>query len=1011
MKYPRIKAVVFLVIVLFLGYYIAQQINGFLGISFNPKTLPDVPEQQAAMPEPLEPIGAFDAIVLPENTSQDELYQRAAEALASSLALRSGSHPDIISAAASAPTGRVITVAADDNSEAPEAFTVQLNGAVVAITGGSRLGAAYGLYYLADALSAGEEELFGTEQTIAPVLPYRFVDIGSVGVTPDEDAWRAHDYSHHSRAFEDVILATAPYVDETNFHRVEAEFKEYVHRMIAYGNNGLVIKGFLEYVNFDYVGDGFEVYGPESEYRQRHEVLRQKFGELFAYAHQMGMDVILLTDMVALTEPLENYFDSRFGGIDVADPELWEVYRLGLEELFDQLPVDGVMIRIGEAGAVYNLEGWNYYSALHVKTDEAVRTMLREFLQVAETRDKTIIFRTWSVGIGEVGDVHTNPETYARVLSGLNSPNLVLSTKFVMGDFDSYLPLNPTLMSGEHQRIIEFQARREFEAFSAFPNYLGPLHQTALQEFRARNPNIAGTWLWTQDGGPWRAGPMSLYPFHGFWLPIDANVYATSRLAWEPDLDLTRLTETWVSKSISQDPQTIANLTEMMLLSREAVLKGFYIGEFARQQVLALGLEPPPMMWIFKWDIVSGSNSALSPIYFTSRDNINGAVTEGFEAVDAVRQMKALLAEIDPATLVHPEVYEKLVESLDYEENLFDTLAWYRQTFLYYYRWLDRGDPGSYQEWQSAYEQFEARKQEHLTKYGANLDFPAYNFFAADAGMAHAERSRVMLWIARILLALIAAALLSGSKFVQTRTPSFPGKAGLRALWLALTAPWNLGQVKQNSSADLLIVSLLPLSLVVVGRLAFSAFLSTTYGILVFLSLGGFVAVLLLLYRDQPRFHLWAGISAPLLLKVALLMGVLAIRGPLYYWYQFWTNPNFCSFYITLSVAANAWVLFTLYMMAKTVYGRSTLTAAGSPLVALGVPMIVIGAITELVGLEKSVTGFNNEMAILPLGLSKILGITIHLDIPTSLPLYMMVLGAVLAGFGWITHKTSRSEG
>jgi len=376
MKHASIKAVIFLVFVLFLGYFVAQQINSFLGISFNPKTLPVVPEHQATVPEPPAPVGAFAAILLPEDTSQDELYRQAAEALVSSLALRSGSRPDIVVATASAPAGRVITVNVDDNPGAPEAFTVQPNGAVVAITGGSRLGAVYGLYYLADALNAGagEEELFETEQTIAPALPYRFVDIGAVGVAPNEAAWRAHDYSHHNHAFEDVILATAPYVDETNFRRVEAEFKDYVRRMIAYGNNGLIVKGFLEYVNFDYLGDGFEVYGSESEYRQRHLALRQKFGELFAYAHDMGMDVILLTDMVALTEPLEGYFEARFGGIDVADPELWEVYRLGLEELFDELPVDGVMIRIGEAGAVYNFPGWNYYSALHVKTDESVRT-------------------------------------------------------------------------------------------------------------------------------------------------------------------------------------------------------------------------------------------------------------------------------------------------------------------------------------------------------------------------------------------------------------------------------------------------------------------------------------------------------------------------------------------------------------------------------------------------------------------------------------------------------------
>jgi hypothetical protein len=51
-------------------------------------------------------------------------------------------------------------------------------------------------------------------------------------------------------------------------------------------------------------------------------------------------------------------------------------------------------------------------------------------------------------------------------------------------------------------------------------------------------------------------------------------------------------------------------------------------------------------------------------------------------------------------------------------------------------------------------------------------------------------------------------------------------------------------------------------------------------------------------------------------------------------------------------------------------------------------------------GLEQAITRLNNEMAVLPLGLSLILGITTHLDIPTDLPLMMMAMGAALALVG-----------
>jgi len=62
--------------------------------------------------------------------------------------------------------------------------------------------------------------------------------------------------------------------------------------------------------------------------------------------------------------------------------------------------------------------------------------------------------------------------------------------------------------------------------------------------------------------------------------------------------------------------------------------------------------------------------------------------------------------------------------------------------------------------------------------------------------------------------------------------------------------------------------------------------------------------------------------------------------------------------------------------------------------------LVLAGAVPALMGLEQAITRLNNEMAVLPLGLSLILGIVTHLDIPRSLPLMMMAMGAALAVVG-----------
>ena len=50
-----------------------------------------------------------------------------------------------------------------------------------------------------------------------------------------------------------------------------------------------------------------------------------------------------------------------------------------------------------------------------------------------------------------------------------------------------------------------------------------------MQTLLAANPNIEGIWTWTQDGGPWRAGPMILYLKAGFWQLSELNTQVAAR--------------------------------------------------------------------------------------------------------------------------------------------------------------------------------------------------------------------------------------------------------------------------------------------------------------------------------------------------------------------------------------------------------------------------------------------------------------------------------------------------
>ena len=116
--------------------------------------------------------------------------------------------------------------------------------------------------------------------------------------------------------------------------------------------------------------------------------------------------------------------------------------------------------------------------------------------------------------------------------------------------------------------------------------------------------------------------------------------------------------------------------------SREAVTKGLYIGPFAEQKVKAIGLEPPPMMWIFEWDILTGDSAVLDVISSVTGDRIDEAVAEGHEAVAAAERMRTLVAGTDASTWRDPAMREAFLGTLDYEVDTLRLLAEYRELVL-----------------------------------------------------------------------------------------------------------------------------------------------------------------------------------------------------------------------------------------------------------------------------------------------------------------------------------------
>lgn len=832
-------------------------------------------------------------------------------------------------------------------------------------------------------------------------LGIRIVDLGGVGIIPDTLKWGSN-YEHNTHRFEDMILPKAPFIDTVAFARIEKEMIQFVDHAKSFNYNGIIIHGYAELANFDKLGTGYEVYPEGDDYRIRHLAFRKYFGRLMEIAHSNGLKVYASTDMTTFTTPLKNYMLKKLGKIDTEDPELWKIYKTGAEEIFETMPsVDGFLLRIGEAGTVYNRPGWDYFSELNVTSVKGLQLMLRSFIDVAEKHNKLIIFRSWSVGVGEVGDMHTNTETYHRALDSINSPNLVISTKYCSGDFYSWLPYNPTLSTGKHRRITEFQCRREYEGMNAFPNYLAPLHQQVFQKFSTDNEHFDGFWLWSQEGGPLRAGPLSIYPFHGFNVITDANVFATAKLAQNPFADVNSIAKEWTQLYFGDDSAMTKNLSEMLLMSHDITREGLYITEFAKYDVRALGLEPPPMMWIFEWDMVGASSSALGSIYYVCKPNLEQAVAEGYKAVEGVKKMKQLVVDVESRVTKNKADYAKLMASLDYQENLFTVLADYRSYFLHYFHWLDTGDKKSLQKWQSALNKYLASEKLHQQAHAGNLDFPAYNFREANVGGMVASRTFSATWAVRFLLLIILAAALLPLLVKNGHTRQKYGLNGLGLLWTSISEPSRINS-RILTKSDKYAISAFLIICIGGGLFAFTSFTGPLFAAyLVTLALIYTIQLRLFLGNKMPKYRFNAVLALAAALPVIILpLLVSSVRGPMLFWYLFWTSALFRLFFFSIFIATLLWTYYVLFAAAHKGFRLSVLKSSAILVLIQGVQLIVGATIVLCAGFEKTLTAFNDELLVLPGGLSRILGITTHLNIPVELPVWVLYTGIVLAVVG-----------
>ena len=364
----------------------------------------------------------------------------------------------------------------------------------------------------------------------------------------------------------------------------------------------------------------------EPEVRARNSVLREEFRACMAVLRAAGLQVFITTDFLTTTPAV----DARLRGrLDAAETWFGEVIAAFLDDFPE---VEGVILRIGESDGRDVSDPLR--SRLFLRTAGQVNRLLRTILPIFEKHGRKLIFRTWTVGAHLVGDLIWHRGRLAQALEGISSPAFILSMKHGESDFFRYLPLNRHFFRHDVPKIIELQARREYEGAGEYPSFIGWDVESYARELREAK-NVIGFSVWCQTGGWHSFRRRAFIEPEALW--IELNVAAAIRILRDGKTVEETVTEFF-------GPELAAGALELLRRADLVIRELLYLVEFATQKLFFRRVRIPPLLHVY-WDSIFVYDAVRKVIsHFVAQPEV--ALREGEAAFENFARMQALAHDL-----------------------------------------------------------------------------------------------------------------------------------------------------------------------------------------------------------------------------------------------------------------------------------------------------------------------------------------------------------------------------
>jgi alpha-glucuronidase len=304
----------------------------------------------------------------------------------------------------------------------------------------------------------------------------------------------------------------------------------------------------------------------------------------------------------------------EIGGLKTADPldaQVQQWWKNKVKEIYSYIPdFGGFLVKANSEGQ----PGPQNYGRTHADGANMLADAVAPFNGII----------MWRAFVYSNADADRFKQAYEefKPLDGKFRSNVAIQVKNGPIDFQPREPFSPLFGAMPHTPLmLELQLTQEYLGFATHLVYMPPLFKEVLMADtyeKGKGSTVAKVIDGSLEGhaisgmaGVANIGNDRNWTGHPFG---QANWYALGRLAWDYTLSSAQIADEWLRQTFTNDTGFIAPVKQMMLSSRETLVK--YMTPLGLHHIMGYGHHYGPAPWFSK-----GARPDWNPVYYHRADS------------------------------------------------------------------------------------------------------------------------------------------------------------------------------------------------------------------------------------------------------------------------------------------------------------------------------------------------------------------------------------------------------